>query len=141
MKAFIIFAVLFYSCSNKLNIPHKQHDECKSQYDSKLKKNIYETVDEMPEFVGGTDELIKYILKNTVYPNQEIVQGSVKIVLIIDTDGKVRDEKIVNKAIGDYTPLDNEVLRVVQHMPKWRAGKCNKRKVPVRVFIPIRLSR
>lgn len=139
MRVFMIIAILLYGCSNKLNNPPKQKDKCHRQYDFKLKKYVYDSVSEMPLYGSNQEELIKYLLKNIVYPDQETVQVTIKVALIIDADGSVKDEKIVDKDIDNYTPLDTEVLRIIRLMPKWEPGKCNKRKVPVRVFIPIRL--
>ena len=49
-------------------------------------------------------------------------------------DGAIRYAKVEE---GIDPACDQEALRVVQAMPKWRPGKANKLPVNVRVELPI----
>ncbi|PIQ16085.1 MAG: hypothetical protein COW67_04875 [Flavobacteriales bacterium CG18_big_fil_WC_8_21_14_2_50_32_9] len=97
----------------------------------------YIIVEEMPQFKGGIDALFKYLGENVKYPpeakNQEI-SGKVFISFIVDKKGKIKDVKVVR---GVDPLLDNEALRVVSTMPKWKAGKHQGKKVNVLYNLPI----
>lgn len=101
--------------------------------------NIYEfwTVDQKPEFIGGKEALIRYLATNTVYPaiaKERGVQGKVFIQFKIDTNGVVRNPKVLR---GVDPSLDKEALRVIQSLPKFIPGKKNGKKVIVDYIIPI----
>jgi Periplasmic protein TonB, links inner and outer membranes len=101
--------------------------------------DIYSFVDEMPEYPEGQLELLKFITNNLKYPEQEMFQGTITCSFVVNKEGHLIDIKIYNKNKEDYTPLDKEALRVLGLMPKWKVGKLNGEKVPVRVYLPIKL--
>lgn len=95
-------------------------------------------VDEMPEFEGGDIGLIKYISKNIVYP--EIAksigkEGTVHVSFVVNETGFVEGVKIL-RGIG--YGCDEEVVRVVSNLPKWKKGGKNQgHPVKVRYTIPV----
>lgn len=97
-------------------------------------------VEQMPEFPGGTNELLKYLSKNLVYPvsaQENGIQGTVYLRFVIGRDGKVSKIVVVrslNKA------CDAEAIRVVESMPSWKPGKQGGREVPVAYTLPIRFT-
>lgn len=99
---------------------------------------IYEVVEQAPEFPnGGTAGLTNYISKNLRYPTycQELgIQGRVVVQFVVNKDGSTSDFKVIWSADKH---LDEEALRVLSSMPKWKPGK--QKGVPVRVkyAIPI----
>jgi protein TonB len=53
---------------------------------------VYEQVDIMPEYKGGTNEMVNFIGKNLKYPEQAVkanVIGKVIVKIIIEKDGSV----------------------------------------------------
>jgi protein TonB len=94
-------------------------------------------VDEMPEFPGGTSALLKYVSEKLVYPlqAQEInLQGRVTLRFVVKSDGSV--DRI--SVIGSVDPLlDNEALRVVGTLPKFKPGRHNGVEVPVWFTLPV----
>jgi TonB family protein len=86
-------------------------------------------VDEIPEFLGGTDELYVFFAKNLQYSGCDI-RGNVKLRGVINSEGKAEKCKIIKSLHPD---LDAEVLRLVNIMPVWKAGKLNGK--PVNVYI------
>lgn len=79
----------------------------------------------MPEFPGGPRELFNYIRQNLNYPKKarkENISGKVLVEFIIDEKGNVTDEKVVEGIGGG---CDEEALRVVRLLPRWKPGRKN----------------
>jgi len=79
----------------------------------------YET---MAEFPGGMEAMIEYIKNNTNYPELAIkdsVEGKVYINFTINTDGSTGTISCYRKVRDD---IDNECIKVVKEMPKWKSG-------------------
>ena len=94
-------------------------------------------VEEMPEFPGGEQELMKYLKENIVYPKIAIetnISGKVIISFVIETDGSLSNISIARSASPS---LDTEALRVVGMMPKWKPGKQRQKTVRVSYNLPI----
>jgi len=97
-------------------------------------------VEEMPEFVGGDEALFKYLGKKMRYPAEAQrvgVEGVVVVTFVVAPDGAITRAEII-KGLGYGT--DEEALRVINSMPRWKPGKQNGRTVPVRYTLPIRFN-
>ena len=97
----------------------------------------FDVVEQMPEFPGGTAELMKFLSMNVRYPKEALeqrVQGRVIVSFIVERDGSVSDTKVVRSI---HPQLDAEALRVVGTMPKWKAGMQNGEPVRVKYTVPI----
>lgn len=98
---------------------------------------VYEVVEEMPQFVGGTSALMQYLGTNTKYPKEAYeahLQGRVTVSFVVRKDGSVSNAEISRSVAPS---LDAEALRVVQSMPKWTPGKQNGKPVNVKYVVPI----
>ncbi|ROT18060.1 TonB family protein [Muribaculaceae bacterium Isolate-110 (HZI)] len=97
---------------------------------------IYNVVEQMPEFPGGQAALLKFIGDNLKYPKEMVgcFQGSVGVRFYVDTLGHVCDPQIVR---GLDSALDREVLRVVRLFPDFIPGQHEGRKVNVYMNLPI----
>lgn len=98
---------------------------------------VYEKVDQMPQFPGGTEGLIKYLSQNIKYPiiaqkNKE--EGRVIVKMAVGADGHLSNIEIVR---GVSPLLDAEAIRVVSGMPKWIPGQMQGKPVPVKYTIPV----
>jgi protein TonB len=94
-------------------------------------------VEEMPEFPGGIPALLKYVGDNLVYPAeaQELnMQGKVTLRFVVNRDGSV-DRIEVMKGVDPL--LDNEAVRVVKTLPKFKPGKQQGVPVPVWFSLPV----
>ena len=99
--------------------------------------DVYTIVEQMPEFPGGEAKLLEFIKKNTRYPQEAKdvgIQGRVFVYFVVETDGSIGDVKIL-RGIGGT--CDEEAMRVVKSMPKWKPGKHNGEFVRVSYQIPI----
>ncbi len=100
-------------------------------------EGVFDMVEQMPQFPGGTMEMMNFIGKNLKYPEEAVKQnleGRVIIQFIVGKDGTVSDAKVVRSA-GQL--LDNEGLRVINLMPRWVPGRQGGKPVAVRYTVPI----
>jgi len=94
-------------------------------------------VEEMPEFVGGVNALRQFLQSATKYPEiakANGIQGKVYVAFVISKDGDVTKAKV---ARGVDPELDNEALRVVNSMPKWKPGKQRGQNIAVGYTVPV----
>ena len=100
-------------------------------------ESVYDAVEEMAVFPGGTNALLKYLTDSLRYPVEamdEGIQGRVLVGFVVENDGSVTNESIVRSV---HPMLDAEALRVVRIMPKWIPGKINGKPVAQRCTIPL----
>lgn len=100
-------------------------------------QQIFQVVEEMPEFPGGMGECMKFLGKNIKYPTisqENGVQGRVTVQFVVNTDGSIVDAQVV-RGVDPY--LDKEALRVIGTMPKWKPGKQRGKTVRVRYTVPV----
>ena len=96
-------------------------------------KEALRYVEQMPEFEGLRD----YLTKNLRYPElakENNIRGRVVVEFIVDEEGRI-GKAVVKKGIGGG--CDEEALRVVKNMPKWKAGRQNGKAVKVYLMLPI----
>ena len=101
------------------------------------KADVFVIVEEMPEFPGGQTALRSFIAATVQYPAiamENGIQGKVFVNFVVGKDGNVTDAKI---ARGVDPSLDNEALRVVNSLPKWKPGKQKGEPVNVSYTVPI----
>lgn len=94
-------------------------------------------IEEMPDFPGGTQKLNEYLAKNIKYPKlaKECgVQGQVFVSFVVEVDGSVSN---VNVEYSLGAGCDEEAVRVVKSMPKWKPGKSHGKSLRVRYILPV----
>ena len=100
------------------------------------KNGVYQICEEMPEFPGGEQAMFDFVANNVVYPQEardKEIEGRVFVRFIIEKDGSVSDVKVA-KGIGGG--CDEEAVRVVKAMPKWKPGKQDGKPVRVNFTMP-----
>jgi len=103
---------------------------------------IFTIVEESPEFPGGEVELFKYLGKNTKYPpiaKDAGIQGIVYVQFVVMEDGSINPD-MVTILRGVHPALDQEAIRVVKNMPKWKPGKQRGKSVRVYYKLPMRFT-
>ena len=98
---------------------------------------VYQIVEEMPQFPGGENALMEYVSKNVVYPEEakeKEIQGRVFISFVVEKDGSIGEVKVL-RGIGGG--CDEEAVRVIKGMPKWKPGMQKGKPVRVSYQIPI----
>lgn len=100
-------------------------------------KAYFDVVEQMPQFPGGAEELMKFLQKNIKYPEEakgKGVQGRVVVTFIVAEDGSVEEPYIARKV---DPLLDAEALRVIKLMPKWKPGMQSGKFVRVKYNVPV----
>jgi len=100
-------------------------------------QQIFTVVEEMPEFPGGMNELLKYLAKSIKYPviaQENGIQGRVICAFVVNRDGSIVDAEVLR---GVDPSLDKEALRVINAMPKWKPGKQRGKPVRVKYTVPV----
>lgn len=100
-------------------------------------ETVFTLVEEMPSFPGGETARNKFLAENIVYPKpatESGIQGTVYVSFIVDTKGNIMDVKIL-RGIG--SGCDEEAIRVVKLMPRWKPGRQNGKLVRVLFNMPI----
>ena len=98
---------------------------------------VYETVEQMPEFPGGMEEMMKFLQRNIQYPANAAkneVEGRVILQFVVEKDGQIGDVKVVRSVDPE---LDAEAMRVVKSMPNFIPGRQDGKPVAVFYTIPI----
>lgn len=99
--------------------------------------SVYEQVDVFPEFVGGMEAMTSYIQERMVYPKEAIANketARVFVEFVVDKSGSVKDVQLKRQGKKYF---DDEAIRVVSEMPKWKAGLLNGKYVNTRLVLPI----
>ena len=97
---------------------------------------IRETAAVMPSFPGGLGALQRWLSKN-LRPQDGLEPGQrIKVIarFVVDVNGNITGIRLTQTG-GD--PYDQEVLRVINKMPKWNPGRQNGETVAVWFNIPI----
>jgi len=98
---------------------------------------VFDIVEQMPSFPGGPAELMKWLSSHVQYPAiaiESCIQGTVIVAFIVEPDGSVSNAKLVRSVAPC---IDQEALRVVRQMPKWKPGKQNGAAVRVKYNVPV----
>lgn len=99
--------------------------------------DIYTIVDKMPEYEYGERELANFISYNIRYPKeamQQGIEGRILCSFIVADDGSISNIEVVS---GLDEALNNEAIRILGLMPKWKPGENNGEKVNVKCLLPI----
>jgi protein TonB len=94
-------------------------------------------VQEMPEFPGGPAALLKFVAENIIYPSEAQnlnIQGKVILKFVVKSDGSVDRIEVMR---GIDPVLDNEAIRVVKTLPRFKPGRQSGIAVPVWFMLPV----
>ena len=102
-----------------------------------VEEEIFDNAEEQPEYPGGFGELTKYIAKNLKYPMQARegdIQGRVFVGFVVEKDGSISNVQVL-RGIGGG--CDEEAVRIVKTLPKFKPGKQRGNPVRVKYTLPI----
>jgi len=91
-----------------------------------------------PKFPGGISALKQFIANNTVYPipaKENNIQGTVVIRFEVTKKGTIGKISVINKTVDEI--LQNEAVRVVKTLPKFKPGIQNGKPVNVWYSLPV----
>ncbi len=101
---------------------------------------VYNVADKMPEFPGGQEAMMQFMISNVKYPEdakKQQIMGVVYVSFVVDKSGLVKNVEI---AKGAHKLLDDESLRVVKLFPVWTPGEVDGKKVDVKLTIPVKFK-
>ncbi len=106
-------------------------------FDEDGNETQYCSYQEEAEFKGGLSAMYKFLKKELKYPyssNLKGIQGKVYISFVVETDGSLTELEILH---GVDKAIDEEAIRVVKAMPKWKPGKFEGKLVRYTFIMPI----
>ena len=83
---------------------------------------------------------MEYLAQNIHYPQAAVqagIEGRVMVRFVVETDGSINDCTVFESLSKE---CDEEALRVVKGMPKWKPGYKDGQPVSVGFFLPIRFK-
>lgn len=100
-------------------------------------KDVYTSVDKPPVFPGGNERFPEYVQAHLKYPEaseQRRDHGQMVLSFVVEKDGSLSDIKILRSVSG---LIDDAVLNVLKHSPKWKPGIKDDQPVRVMFSMPI----
>lgn len=131
-KAYFVCLLLFFL---QYNLTAKA-----SAYRDSIPGEIHRIVDQLPEFSGGKEALLKFLAQNLNMPYTDAdrkVYGQVMVKFVVFKDGTIGNIGIM-KSLAPAA--DEEAIRVVKAMPKWIPGQLKGADVNVEMGLPIRFD-
>jgi protein TonB len=101
-------------------------------------EEIFVFVEDQPGYPGGDEARLTYLRDNIKYPEmakESGIQGTVYVTFVVEKDGSISNVKVL-RGIGGG--CDEEAVRVIKNMPKWKPGKQRGRPVRAQFNMPIR---
>lgn len=109
-------------------------------WDKKGKKYNYKEVFVNTTYSGGMDGIRRMIVRNFRTPKYAIENGIGGVMLVtftVDKKGKVKDIEVKRKLCE---PCDNEAIRLVRMLKKWKPAKHRGQNVNVKYTLPLRID-
>ena len=105
------------------------------------KDGVWSIAETMPEFPGGVYRLRDYIQENLTVPEKykemdAKAEYRVFIQFVVAEDGSITNAELM-KSEPSKKDLNDEALRVVKAMPKWKPGTVDGKPVKVKYMLPV----
>ena len=104
--------------------------------------DLVDFADEMPEFPGGDEGLMRYLNEVLKYPSfakENNIQGPVYVQFVVDSKGNIDENSI--KILGSpHAVLSEEAKRAILKMPQWKPGRQRLHNVAVNMKLPIKFK-
>lgn len=102
--------------------------------------DVYDVVEHLPSFPGGTQALMPWISEHLQYPDaakKAGIKGRVIVTFVVKSDGSITDARVIRSVDPS---LDAEALRLINSMPKWTPGVQEGKAVDVKYAVPIKFE-
>jgi periplasmic protein TonB len=112
-------------------------DDTKTKME-KDKMGYYNYTEVLPAYDGGQTAMENYIVNTIQYPEDAInnnVEGVVTVQFGVDENGNVSNVSAIGNKLG--YGLEEEAVRVVSNMPKWKPGQVKGKNVKTWRTLPI----
>ena len=133
---FILSVGQFISCGIDKSILKNDISNVEAKDEPETDK-VYQAVEKMPEFPGGKQRLLDWVMKSIQYPAEARemgIQGRVIVQFVVNKSGKAVEPVIVQSL---HHLLDDEAIRLIESMPRWKPGEEKGEPVRVKFTMPI----
>jgi TonB family protein len=116
--------------------PVKKVEEPKEEPEEEVKlgEKVFVSVETLPSFPGGLEELNKFIKKNLDL-NKGKANSRVNVTFVVEKDGSLSDIQKIGRT--DDVKTDEEAIRVMKLSPKWAPGIHNGHAVRTQYTVPV----
>ena len=100
---------------------------------------IFGPNEQMPEFPGGESALNEYIIQQTKYPRKAVkdsISGKVIMRFAVQPNGSISNISIFR---GIRQDLDQECIKVLTKMPKWKPGLQARHNSKGYYWVPVKV--
>ena len=100
-------------------------------------EEVYTIVEEIPKFLACGGDIQAFLSRNLHYPKEAVdqkIQGKVMVSFIVTKTGHLANIRVIRSV---HPLLDQEAIRVVKIMPKWKPGEQNGKVVNTSYTLPI----
>ena len=125
----LLVCAVFVTAQNTVESPAVDVDE-----------QVFTVVEQSPEFPGGMEAMYQYLSSNIQYPDEaktKKITGRVLVSFVVEKNGSISDVTVV-KCPNEL--LCKEAVRVIESMPKWKAGRQAGKKVRAKYMLPINFT-
>jgi len=109
----------------------------KDSINSNENDKVFTEYETMPQFPGGDQALLDFVYKNLKYPESAIKEkkeGKVILRFVVTKTGEIEKIQVARSLQVD---CDNEAIRVVKMLPKFRPGKYSGKPVDISYILPV----
>jgi protein TonB len=106
------------------------------------KKKVHSFVKNRPEFPGGDEALMAYMLSQVRYSEMDkelLVQGTIYLTFIVETDGSISDVKI-SRNIRHGDRMGKQAIKAIENMPTWKPGNDGEEPLRVLMTLPLKVE-
>ena len=116
----LLIVLTLTRCEGVSHNTHIECEECKSNYDSLLKRDIYYDLETPAKYPDGYRGLLKFVLNNLKIKDYERDIGRIDVKFVIGTNGEV----LKTDFLGDVPySLRTKVIRLFED-ETFLSGKC-----------------
>jgi len=120
----------------KATKPVKKIEEPKKDTEGEIKmeEDVYVSVETLPSFPGGVEELNRFIEKN-LDQSKGKAERRVNVTFVVEKDGSLSNIQKIGRT--DDVKTDEEAIRIIKLSPKWEPGKQNGHAVRTQYTVPV----
>ena len=108
--------------------------------DDETNDTVYTTLNKLPEYDGGYEQLGRDISARLTYPKSARrlgIEGTVYVQFIVDKNGGVTASNVIK---GISAECDAEAIAAVNALSKWEPGMHHGRSVRTRFVLPVKFK-
>jgi hypothetical protein len=101
---------------------------------------VYNVVEQMPEFYGGSETLKLYVASRLKdIENENGISGKIIVNFVVDENGVVTNPKILYTSFANQglQNFEKALIKIFNEMPKWKPGLQGGRAVKVNMQFPV----